>query len=163
MAALQNEINSEDLWYILNNPWSISEVEWRIRDENNRTAMFSYIQELLQKTRDGGYSKIWRTEKDEPIALLGGYKVADKKFTTFLICSHHYDEHVMKLSFEMRKTLKEKAAHYQGYTLGIHSVSPHPDLFTWLRFLGFTYMPEGNKGDWRYFEFVAPPPKTEQL
>ena len=156
MAETQPEITSEDLWYVLKNPWSISEIEWRIRDENNRNAMFSYIQELLEKARGDGYSTIWRTDNGEPIAILGGYKIDEKKYTTFLICSHHYEEHVMKLSFEMRQTLKETAARYKGYTISILSVSQHPSLFTWLRFLGFTYLPEGNMGDWRYFEFVTP-------
>lgn len=156
MAELRTEISKEDLWYILNNPWSISKAEWRIGDENNRKSMFTHIQELLELTVDDGYSKIWKTANDEPIAILGSYKVADKKYTTFLICSHHYDEHVMKLSFEMRKTLRDKALQYKGYTLGIYSISQHPNLFTWLRFLGFIYLPEGNKGNWRYFEFVSP-------
>ena len=62
----------------------------------------------------------------------------------------------MKLSFEMRKTLREKAQQYIGHTLGIYSISKHPGLFTWLRFFGFKPQPEGDKGDWQYFEFVAP-------
>ena len=156
MQNLQANIALEDLRYIIDNPWSISEVEWRLGDENNKNAMFSYIQELLVKTEDEGYSKIWKTESKEPIAILGGYKVGHKKYTTFLICSHHYDKHVMKLSFDMRSTLKELSAHFKGYTIGIHSVSPHPSLFTWLRFLGFTHVPEEDRGDWRYFELTTP-------
>ncbi len=156
MAETDTEITTEDLWYILNNPWSITEAEWRLRDENSRKSMFSYIQELLELTAGEGYSTIWRTSNNEPIAILGGYKVADKKYTTFFVCSHHYEENAMKLSFEMRKTLRNKAKEYKGCTLGIYSISQHPNLFTWLRFLGFTYLPEGNKGDWRYFEITSP-------
>lgn len=156
MAVLQNEITTEDLTYVLNNPWSISEAEWRLRDENSRKSMFAYIKELLELTKGEGYSAIWRTANKEPIALLGGYKLTDTKYTTFFVCSHHYEEHAMKISFEMRKTLRNKAKFYRGCTLGIYSISQHPGLFTWLRFFGFTYVPEGNKGDWRYFEFVSP-------
>jgi len=150
------EISQEDLWYILTNPWSVSEAEWRLRDENSRKSMFSYIQELLQLTAGEGYSRIWRDKDSNPIAILGGYKVSEKKYTTFFICSRHYEEHAMKLSFEMRKTLRKKAVDYKGCTLGIYSISKHPGLFSWLRFLGFTHLPEGDKGDWQYFEFVAP-------
>ena len=157
MLELQTEIiPDEDLWFILNNPWSISEVEWRLRDENSRKTMFSYIQELLASTLGGGYSKIWRTTSNEPIAILGCYKVSEKKYTTFLVCSHHYDAHAMKLSFEMRKTLKDTSVHYKGCTVGIYSSSEHSHLLTWLRFLGFKYLPEGNNGDWRYFEYMSP-------
>ena len=156
IVAPQSEISQDDLWYILNNPWSISEAEWRLRDDNSRQSMFTYIQELLEQTKGEGYSNIWRDKQQKPIAILGGYQVSDKKYTTFFICSDLYEEHAMKLSFEMRKTLREKAQQYQGCTLGIYSISQHPSLFTWLRFLGFTYVPEGNNGDWRYFEFKAP-------
>jgi len=156
MIAPQSEITQEDLWYILNNPWSITEAEWRLRDENSRKSMFSYIQELLELTVGEGYSKIWKDKNNAPIAILGGYQVSDKKYTTFFVCSHHYEEHAMKLSFEMRKTLREKSLFYKGCTLGIYSISQHPALFTWLRFLGFRHLPAGDKGEWRYFEFVAP-------
>lgn len=156
IEAPQSEITQEDLWYVLNYPWSVSEAEWRLRDENSRKSMFVYILKLLKLTAEEGYSKIWRDQNKEPIAILGGYQVSDKKYTTFFICSHHYEEHAMKLSFEMRKTLREKAVHYTGCALGIYSISQHPGLFSWLRFLGFTHLPEGDKGEWQYFEFVAP-------
>lgn len=155
MEEPQTEITSEDLWYILNNPWSISEAEWRLRDENSRKSMFSYIQELLKLTKEEGYSNIWRTTDKEPVAILGSYKVSDKNYTTFFICSHHYEANAMKVSFEMRKTLREKSQMHKGCTIGIYSVSQHPHLFTWLRFLGFTYQPEENNGDSRYFEFLT--------
>lgn len=118
--------------------------------------MFAYLQELLDLANQDGYYKLWRTPEGEPISLLGCYKMQDKNYTTFLISSHHYDEYAMKLSFEMRSILKEKAARYKGYTLGIFSTSQHPNLFTWLRFLGFVHQPEKDVGDRRYFELITP-------
>tara|TARA_R110001632_G_scaffold232813_2_gene374743 strand:+ start:2674 stop:3150 length:477 start_codon:yes stop_codon:yes gene_type:complete len=157
MAKLQTEcIPDDDLWFILNNPWSITEAEWRLRDENSRKSMFTHIKELLASTEEGGYSKMWRTSANEPIAILGCCKISEKKYTTFFVCSHHYDAHAMKLSFQMRKTLKEVSVYFKGCTLGIFSSSEHPHLFTWLRFLRFKYKPEENNGVWKYFEYVSP-------
>ena len=149
-------ISDTDLWYLLNHPWAISRAEWRLGDENSKKTMFTYIRDLLGQTEDEGYAYLWKTQQNEPIAVLGCYAVSEKNFTTFLVCSHHYEVHAMDLSFQMRKTLKEKAKDYKGCTLGIYSSSEHPHLFTWLRFLGFTHLPQGDKGEWRYFEYTTP-------
>jgi len=58
MIAPQSEITQEDLWYILNNPWSITEAEWRLRDENSRKSMFSYIQKLVHKLQKQFYLQL---------------------------------------------------------------------------------------------------------
>ena len=155
MMVPKSDITQEDLWFIIKKPWSISEAEWRLRDDNSRASMFIYIQELLELTKVDGYLQIWRTPALEPIAILGSYKVSDKKYTTFFICSHYYDANAMKVSFEMRKILREKSQMHKGCTIGIYSVSKHPHLFTWLKFLGFNYLPERNNGDARYFEFAT--------
>ncbi|WGK64048.1 hypothetical protein [Croceiramulus getboli] len=154
MKALSTDIIPEvDLRYILANPWSISAMEWRLGDENSKESMFHYIQELLTLTEEGGYSKIWRDEKALPIAILGCYPVAKTKYTTFLVCSDLYEEHALKISFQMRKTLKVYAQYYPGCSIGIFSSSRHPHVFTWLRFLGFQYLPNRDDGNSRYFEY----------
>lgn len=156
MVESYSEITDEDLWFILNNPWSVSEYEWRLRDENNRKSMFKYIQELLQKADEDGYKRMWKTPEGEPISILGCYKMSEKKYTTILVSSTHYEKYAMNLSFEMRSILKEKAVKYKGHSLGMYTNSDHPHLFTWLRFLGFTYKPESDNADYKYFEIVAP-------
>lgn len=155
MKEEQADISPEELWFILNNPWSISKAEWRLGDQNNRESMFEYIQEMLELAKKDGYSRLWRTSEDEPISLLGCYKMSEKNYTTFLVSSYHYEEYAMKLSFDIRKVLRQKAKDYKGYTLGIYSTSQHPYLFTWLRFLGFKHRPEKNQYDRRYFEYIA--------
>ena len=155
MQEEQAHVSKEELWFILNNPWSISKTEWRLGDRNNRESMFEYIQEMLEMARNDGYSRLWRTSEGEPISLLGCYRVSEKNYTTFLVSSYHYEEHAMRLSFEIRQDIREKARFYKGYTLGIYSTSQHPHLFTWLRFLGFKHRPEKNQYDRRYFEFVS--------
>ena len=155
MEEEQADITPEDLWFILNNPWHISNTEWRLGDENSRMSMFEYINELLAESRKDGYSQIWRCENNEPISLLGCYRLAEKQYTTYLISSHLYEAHAVKLSFEIRKVLREKASRYKGYSLGIYSNSQHPHLFTWLRFLGFKYRPDKDHYDRRYFEFKS--------
>jgi hypothetical protein len=150
------EIRQEDIAYILEHPWGISAKEWGLRDRQMRDSQLAYLKEHLALAKIDGYAKLWKTSTDEPIALLGGYKVADKKYETFFIASKHMQEHAMRLSFEMRKILKEKATQYKGCSCGLYSTSEHPSQISWFRFLGFKYLPEHNLGSTRYFEFVAP-------
>lgn len=152
---LMGKIDSKDITYILENPWNITESEWELADSNRETEL-SNILGYLELTVADGYSKIWKTADNKPIALLGGFKVADKKYETFFIASKHMDEHSLKISFDMRKILKEKSAQYKDCTLGIYSTSDHPHQITWFRFIGFKYVPEGNNGKARYFEYAAP-------
>ncbi|NNK72275.1 MAG: hypothetical protein HKO94_03690, partial [Flavobacteriaceae bacterium] len=89
MIKIENEITAEDLWFVLNNPWSISSLEWRLGDENNRKNMFSYIQELLELAGQEGYKWIFKTNDNEPISILGCYQMAENNYTTFLVSSYH--------------------------------------------------------------------------
>jgi hypothetical protein len=66
------------------------------------------------------------------------------------------EQHALKLSFDMRRILKEQALVHRGCTCGLYSEAAHPNQISWFRFLGFTYIPEGNRGTTRYFEYVAP-------
>lgn len=156
MIRTETKIAAKDLWFVLNNPWDISKVEWRLGDENNRRNMFDYIQELLHRSESEGYRWIFKTEDNQPISILGCYKMDDNRYTTFLVSSIHYEAHAMNLAFIIRDLLRKKTAGKKGVTLGIYSVSEHPHLFTWLRFLGFKYQPEGDNGNRRYFEFKVP-------
>jgi hypothetical protein len=101
-------------------------------------------------------SKIWRTPNKEPIAILGGYKFKDKIYETFFVASAHMEAQALKLSFDMCTILKKQATLYTGFTCAIYSESNHPSQMSWFRFLGFTYVPEGNLGNTKYFEYKAP-------
>jgi len=156
MPELHNEISAMDISYILENPWQLTEKEWGLHDKNLLQNILSDIVNRLSLTVKDGYSNIWRTPNKEPIAILGGYKITDKKYETFFIASTHMEEYALKLSFDMRKILKEQASLYKGCTCGLYSTSDHPSQISWFRLLGFSYMPEGNLGNTRYFEYKAP-------
>jgi hypothetical protein len=151
-----NEISAIDISYILDNPWVITESEWNLQDKTSLNNMLLDISRRLKLTFEDGFSKIWKTTNNEPIAILGGYKIEPKKYETFFIASKHMKDHALQLSFDMRKILKEKATIYKGCSCGLYSTSAHPSQITWFRFLGFSYIPEGNLGNTRYFEYKAP-------
>lgn len=155
MYKLQDKITSTDILYILNNPWDITEGEWVLNDESIKNTSLIYIEEKLTRSATDGYSYVWKTQDDQPIAILGAYKVEEKKFETFFIASKHMVDFALKLSFEMRQMLKEKAHIYKGYSLGLYSESNHPKQLTWFRFLGFKYIPEADAGNTRYFEYES--------
>lgn len=156
MAECQNKITTQDISYILAHPWELTEKEWGLQDTSLLPHTFSDIQNRLALTDTGGYSKIWRISNNEPIAILGGYKISDKKYETFFIASSHMKEYAMQLSFDMRKILKEQAVLYKGCTCGLYSTSDHPSQLSWFRLLGFRYVPEGDLGKTRYFEYKSP-------
>lgn len=156
MSEPPNEISTIDISYILDNPWALTESEWSLHDKSLLNNTLSEIVRRLKLTLEDGFSNIWKTQNNEPIAILGGYKIEAKKYETFFIASKHMDDHALKLSFDMRKILKEKAAIYEGCSCGLYSTSDHPSQISWFRFLGFSYVPEGNLGNTRYFEYKAP-------
>lgn len=153
MSDLPSEITPGDIKYILDNPWYISEGEWSLGD--NQEIPSTTINKRLQLGKIDGYSKIWKTTKNEPIAILGGYLVADKMYETFFIASKHMEEHALKLSFDMRKILEEKAQVYRGCTLRLYSSSTHPKQMTWFRFLGFKHKKENDISNFKYFEYAS--------
>jgi len=155
MSKQHDKITPNDISYILENPWEITDYEWRLGDKDNRNDMLSYIKEKLKLTLEDGYSKLWKTQDDKPIAILGAFKVEDKKLETLFVASKHMEEHSLKISFNMRQILKDQSYNYKGHTLGLYSESEHPKQITWFRFLGFKYLPEGNRDNTRYFEYVS--------
>ena len=150
------DIETNDVLYIADHPWTLTESEWSLKDKSRYDHTISDIFNRLQLTINDGYSKIWKTLKNEPIAILGCYRVDDKTFETFFIASHYMEAHALKLSFDMRTIIREKALGYHGCTCRLYSTSEHPSQITWFRFLGFKYIPERNLGMTRYFEYKSP-------
>lgn len=155
MSELHDEISPVDIMYILENTWEKSKGEWLIATKSERQKTLQFIKNRLKSTQTDGFSKIWKTPNKEPIAILGAYLVDDKRYETFFICSRHMEEHSMKLSFDMRKIIKELSLKYKGCTLGQYAVGGNTDQVSWFRFLGFDYKPEGNIGNTQYFEYVS--------
>lgn len=156
MSNLLDEIGTKDVLYILDNPWKLTESEWSLQNQSLFETTLSDILNRLNRSVNDAYAKIWRTSNDEPIAILGCYKIDHITYETFFIASHHMEEHALKLSFEMRNILRIQATGYKGCTCRLYSTSDHPSQITWFRFLGFKYKPEGDLGTTRYFEYKAP-------
>ncbi len=156
MSGLQQEIKSTDIAYILENPWEKSKGEWLLATPEQRQETLQYIKGRILLTQTDGYSKIWKTPDNKPIAILGAFKAGDKRYETFLICSRHMEDHSLKLSFDMRKILKELSIRYKGCTCGQYADLHNKDQLSWFRFLGFKYKPKGDYGTTRYFEYKAP-------
>lgn len=151
-----SKISESDIWYILENPWEKSKGEWLLGSESERQQTLEFIKNRLASTQPDGFSKIWKTTNNEPIALLGAFLAGPKKYETFLICSKHMEKHSLKLSFEMRSLLREHAVRFKGYTMVQYAVADKPEQISWFRFFGFTHQPEGDRGNMRYFEFKGP-------
>jgi hypothetical protein len=156
MSDFFNDIGTDDILFILHNPWKLTESEWNLQDEGMLTHAYTDIIRRLKLAVEDGYSKLWKTPNGVPIAILGGYKIANKTYETFFIASQYMEEHALKLSFEMRTLLREKASIHKGCTCRLYSTSDHPSQMTWFRFLGFKHVPEGDIETTRYFEFKSP-------
>ena len=85
MSELQNEITSKDIMYILNNPWEKLKGSWKLSNESERQETLQYVKNLLKSSQPDGYFKIWKTPDNNPIAIIGGYKVGDKKYNQSFI------------------------------------------------------------------------------
>lgn len=158
MSKQHDKITEQDISYILNNPWKFTAYEWKLHNELDKIRALKYLIEKVELSRTGGYSKIWKTQNNLPLAFLGAYKVGDIKLGGYFVASKHMEEeeHSLKVSFEMRKIIKEQSYNYKGWTLGLYSESKHiKNQLSWLRFLGFKYTPDGNRGNTRYFEYVS--------
>ena len=154
--AEQSEISTEDIIYILENTWEKSRGEWKVANPEERMETLSFLQNRLTQTKKDGVARIWRTDEGMPIAVLGAYISGPERYETFLICSEHMEEHSIRLSFDMRKMLKDLALKYKGHRCGQYAILDRQDQISWFRFLGFKYKPEGNRGNMKYFEFEAP-------
>lgn len=155
MSKNSTDIVSEDIMYILENPWNISEKEWNLYEKNHIERSHLYILNQLKAAEHGGMSKIWRTAEQKPIAILGCLKREEKKFETFFVASKHMEGNGLKISFEMRDLLREQSTIFKDCTCFLYSASDHPNHITWFKFMGFTYIPEKNAGLTRYFEYVS--------
>ncbi|OIP50066.1 MAG: hypothetical protein COZ75_00520 [Flavobacteriaceae bacterium CG_4_8_14_3_um_filter_34_10] len=155
MYQIFNDISFEDILYVLNNPWFLSESEWALQDNKGIKNAFDFAVNKLKLCDIDGLSKIWKTADGQPIAILGFYVIGIKKYETFFLASKLMDNHALKISFDLRKILKDEMANYLGCTCIIYSTSNHPKQMTWFKFLGFTYVPERNKGAARYFELAS--------
>jgi hypothetical protein len=156
MATSCDNIVPADILFILENPWEISKNEWHLYDHNQIQSNLLHIQSELKLAEDGGYSRIWKTEDNEPIAILGCLKKEDQQFQTFFVASKHMEKHALKISFEMRDLLREQSTIFKGHTCYLRSYSNHSHQIKWFKFLGFAYIPEKNTGLQKYFEYVSP-------
>ena len=156
MSEQHQEISAADILYILENPWEKLEWEWKLADESERQETLQFIMDRLKLTQQGGYSKIWKTPDDEPLAIFGGYKVRDKKYATFFVSSKHMEKYGMQISFDMRKIAKELVVQFKGCSTGQYAEADDTDRISWYRFLGYKYKPEDDIGNKRYFEYVSP-------
>lgn len=158
VSRVQDLITEEDLSYVLKNPWKFTHFEWRLHNVYNEESSLDHLIKQVELTQKGGYTKIWKTEDNLALAILGANIVGDKKLEGFFVASKHMEENKnsLKVTFEMREVLLEQSYHYSGYTLGLYSESKEVDKqMSWLRFLGFNYVPDGNRGKTRYFEYIS--------
>ncbi len=156
MADSFDQIKPVDISYILNHPWKISKNEWKLDSNKDLPEIYSYIETHLDLSSKAGFNKIWRTPANKPIGILGCYKVEDKLYESFFFGSKHMNDYGLKLTLEMRRLLKELTLDYKGCKCCLYSSSEHPKQISWFRFLGFEYMPKGNIGKARYFEYTIP-------
>lgn len=155
MSRNLKSIKTRDIRYILENPWSISKFEWQLEEQEDLDSTILYIQNRLKQSQDDGFYEIWKTENNKPIAILGFFNTAEKKYETFFIASKHMDEHARKLSIALKKILREKDKVYKKCTCYLFSGSNHPKQIEWFKFIGFKYIPEKNSGGTKYFEYVS--------
>ena len=156
MGELQQEISSEDILYILENPWEKLQWEWKLANESERQETLQFIKDRLKLSQHGGYSKIWKTPDNEPLAIFGGYKVGDTKYATFFISSNHMEKYGIKISFDMRKIARDLVAQFRGCSTGQYADLDDTDRISWYRFLGYKHKPEGDIGNKRHFEYASP-------
>jgi hypothetical protein len=156
MSELQNEITSKDIMYILNNPWEKLKGSWKLSNKSELQETLQYVKNLLKSSQLDGYYKIWKTPDNNPIAIIGGYKIGDKKYKTYFVTSKHMDKYGMKLSFDIRKILKELSVQFRGCSFSHYVEADNTDRISWFLFLGLKYKSEGNIGNTRYFEYISP-------
>lgn len=158
VSRLQEEITEEDLWYVLRNPWKFSTYEWKLYNVYNEETAFETLMEQFELSQQDGFSKIFRTPDNLPILILMAVKTSETTLHCYLVASKHMEENrqALNVTFKMRQILEEQSYNYKGCTLTVYSQSKEPDKqMSWLRFLGLKYMPEGNVGDHRYFEYQS--------
>ena len=156
MSEQHDEISSADIMYILENPWEKLKWEWKLDNESERQETLQFIKDKLKWSQQGGYAKLWKTPEGEPLAIVGGFKVGDKKYSTFFVSSKHMETYGMQISFDMRQIAKELAVQFKGCSISQYAEADDTDRISWDRFLGYKHKPEGDNGTFRYFEYASP-------
>ncbi len=157
LSVHTEDISTTEIRYILENPWKISEFEWLLDSETAIDRALEHVVRRLAQATEDGYCKLWKLEEAEPVALLACYRVGESRYETLFVASKLMESYAMKISLEMRHILQQQSRIFRGCTCGLYSISEHPRQIAWFRFLGFTYVPKGNAGNARYFEYTAPP------
>lgn len=156
MSESVEEIRPADISYILNHPWEVSRQEWGLESHEDKIDIRAYIEHHLDLSTKDGFFRIWRTPEGETIGMLGCYEVEDKIYEAFFFASKHMNTYGIKLTLELRRLLKDLSVNFQGCKCRLFSASDHPKQISWFRILGFEYMPNGNMGKARYFEYMVP-------
>ena len=156
MFVTHNKVSGDEILYILQNPWLLSKNEWQLENPSNQSiALNSILHKIAQAEKDGFFD-IWKTDNDKPIAILGFFNIGVKLYETFFIASNLMESYGMKVSYELRKVLKDKEeTDYRGCTCRLYSESDHPNQIKWFKFIGFDYIPEKSIGNHKYFEYVS--------
>ena len=155
MSEQHHEISADDIMYILENPWEKLEWEWKLANDSERQETLEYIKDLLKLAHQGGYTKIWKTPDGKPLAIVGGYKVEDKKYATFFVSSKHMETYGIQISFDMRQIAKELAVQFKGCSISQYADADDTDRITWYKFLGYKHNPEKDIGNELYFEYAS--------
>ncbi len=156
MPYSSEEILPSDILYVLENPWQISKDEWELQDNNDLERIFQYITKRLDLSKRDGFANIWRTNENNPIGILGCYRVEDKVYESFYFASKYMEEYAIMVTLDMRKILRKQASIYKDSKCILYSASNHPKQIAWFRLLGFKNVPEKNIDSARCFEFSSP-------
>lgn len=156
MVKKTENINDQDIQYIMENPWDLSKSEWQLEDEASRKDTLVFINTKLDLCKKDGFMHLWETMDGHAIAILGFFNIGPKLYETFFIASKHMNECGMKVSFELRRLLEDKeSSEYRGCTCRLFSLSDHPKQINWFKFIGFEYLPHKSIGDHKYFEYIS--------
>ncbi|MBO3116952.1 hypothetical protein J4050_09345 [Winogradskyella sp. DF17] len=158
MPRVQDEITEEDLWYVLKNPWKFSTYEWKLYNVYNEETAYETLMEQYELSQQDGFSKVFRTPENLPLLVLMAVKISETALHCYLVASKHMEENrqALNVTFKMRNILHEQSYNYKGCKLVVYSQSRETDKqMSWLRFIGLKYIPEGNVGDAKYFEYES--------
>jgi hypothetical protein len=156
MVTSDTNITQKDILYIINNPWEVTHQEWGLGTEDSVNRSLEYVKNKLTASKKDGFSKIWKTEKNEPVAILIFYCIGEKTYRTVFIAGKHMENQALKITRDLSQTILEKFKKYSDCTCGLYSGSTHPQHIKWFALLGFVYRPEENVGSLRFFEFLFP-------
>lgn len=156
LSVLSDQIELNDIRYILQHPWAISAWEFELKDGKDFSDTIAFIQSKLDLAKEDGFFTCWKTADGLPIAILVFFSVGIKKYETIFMASDQMESHGLKITKACRDLLKQKAAtSYKGCSCRLYSSSNHPKQIKWFEFIGFTYSPAINIGNSRCFEYTS--------